>query len=359
MGFGVYATQFLQAFGFGSGHVALALAYAVGLVCALLAALSGVTKSAVIMLALEILTAVIIILLMICVLVNHHQAIVDHSQLSLRHSSLSLVLDGFVLAVLSFGGFESATVLGREAKNPLKTIPLAMIATVILAGLFWTFCAYTMYLGFQGSHFHLATSVANGVPLQDLASVAQVAWLRNIIDLTVTLTLFGSIIAVFNSVARLMFTMARERLAPAPLLRIHHRWETPWVACVALAAIWFLTAAVVVASNAEPFTIIGDFGDVSGYAFMVIYILLALGTLVYLIRVKQLRPLDVIAGVISIVVMAYVFYENAFLPSPDGWIFYAVMGTFAFLIVLYFVIRAFQPQFFDQVGTSVDSDTNL
>ena len=359
IGFGVYATQFLQAFGFGAGRLPLAIAYAIGLVCALLAALSGVTKSAVIMLALEIVTAVIIVFLLVAVLFSHHGSVVDHAQLTLRHSSLNLVLDGFVLAVLSFGGFESATVLGREAKNPLKTIPIAMIATVILAGIFWTFCAYTMYLGFQGSHFQLATSVANGVPLQDLATIANVGWLRDVIDLTVSLTLFGSIIAVFNSVARLMFTMAREGLAPAPLLRVHRRWGTPWVACVALAVIWFITVAVVVASNAAPFTIIGDFGDVSGYGFMIIYILLAAGTLVYLARVKQLRAIDVVAGVVSMAIMAYVFYENAFLPSPDGWIFYAVLSTFAFLVVLYFAIRAIRPRFFDRVGSSVDSDTSL
>jgi len=359
MGFGVYAAQFAHIFGVSTGRTTLAVFYVLGLACALAAALSGVTKSAIIMLGLEILTAIIIVTLLIAVLVNHHSSVVDHAQLTLHHSSLTLVLDGFVLAVLAFGGFESATVLGREAKNPLKTIPIAMIATVILAGAFWTICAYVVQLGFEGSHVSIATSVANGVPLQDLASIAQVGWLRDVIDLTVTLTLFGSIIAVFNSVARLMFTMAREGLAPKALLKVHRRWDTPWVACVALAGVWLITVIVVVATNVAPFTIVGDFGDVGGYGFMVIYIMLALGTLVYLTRLKQLKAIDLVAGVVSIVVMGYVFYENAFLPSPDGWIFYAVLATFASLAALYFIIRAISPQYFDRVGTSVDSDTTL
>jgi amino acid transporter len=359
MGFGVYATQFTQAIGIGSGSAALAAFYAVGLLAALLAALSGMNKSAMIMLALEILTAIVIVVLLVAVLANHHGSVVDHSQLTLRHSSLNLVLDGFVLAVLSFGGFESATVLGREARNPLRAIPVAMISTVIIAGVFWTICAYVFYLGFEGSHVDLARSVANGAPLQDLASIAQVGWLRDVIDLTVSLTLLGSIIAIFNGVTRLMFTMAREGLAPASLLKIHRRYDTPWVACVALAAIWLATAIVVVATNVAPFTVVGDFGDVSGYGFMVIYAVTSLGALVYLGRTKQLRALDAVAAATSIVVMGYVFYENAFLPSPDGWIFYAVLGSFAFFALAYAIIRWLRPSYFAGVGSSVDADTEL
>ncbi|MGO9029546.1 MAG: APC family permease [Acidimicrobiales bacterium] len=358
-GFGVYATQSLQAFGLGSGHVVLYLAYALGLAASVAAALSGVRKSAVAMLLIEMVTAAILVILMICVLATRTGSIVDHTQLSLHHSSLTLVLDGFVLAVLSFGGFESATVLGREARNPLRAIPIAMISTVVLASLFWTFSGYTLFLGFEGSHFQMAKAVNDGVPLQDLATIAHVAWLRKVIDVTVSLTLFGSIIAVFNSVSRLMFTLAREGLAPAPLMKVHRRWGTPWVANVVLAVVWSVATLVMVLANVAPFTVIGDFGDVSGYGFMMIYILLAAGAVVYLRRTRRLKLFDLAAAVISILVMGYVFYENAFLPTPDGWIFYAVLATFVAMVVAYAAIRAIRPRFFDRVGTSVDTDTEL
>ena len=227
VGFGIYADQLLESAGLASGHAGSDIAYAIGLVGALVIAISGIKRSAVIMLVLEVVTVLVIVVLMVGVLVNHPGSVIDHSQLSLRGSSLRLVVDGFVLAVLSFGGFETATVLGREARNPLRAIPVAMLVTVAIAGVFWAFCGYTLYLGFEGSHHHLATAAA---PLKDLAAVAGMSWLGNIIDAAVTLTLFGSLIAVFNGVSRLMFTMAREGLAPAPLMRVHRRWGTPWVA---------------------------------------------------------------------------------------------------------------------------------
>ena len=56
---------------------------------------------------------------------------------------------GLVLALFSFVGFESATTLGSEARNPLKTIPRAVIQSAILAGAFFTLCAYAEVLGFH------------------------------------------------------------------------------------------------------------------------------------------------------------------------------------------------------------------
>ena len=44
---------------------------------------------------------------------------------------------GLVLALFSFVGFESATTLGAEARNPLKTIPRAVIQSAIIGGAFF------------------------------------------------------------------------------------------------------------------------------------------------------------------------------------------------------------------------------
>jgi hypothetical protein len=45
------------------------------------------------------------------------------------------------------------------------------------------------------------------------------------------------------------------------------------------------------------------------------------------------------------------------LPSPDGWIFDAVLGGFGGMVIAYVLIRVFRPSLLDRVGTSVDDDT--
>src|SRR6202030_3210055 len=67
---------------------------------------------------------------------------------------------GLVLALFSFVGFESATTLGSEARNPLRTIPRAVIRSAILAGVFFTVCAYAEVLGFHVVDQDLGTSQA-------------------------------------------------------------------------------------------------------------------------------------------------------------------------------------------------------
>jgi amino acid transporter len=353
-GFGIYASQFLASVGLGWGHTTVYVLYGLGVTASLAAAVSGMRRSAGVMLALEITTGIAILVLMVAVLVHHGGSPVDRTQLTLHRTSTNMVLDGVVLAVLAFAGFESATVLGREASNPRRTIPVALLLTVVTAGVFWTFCGYVMYLGFEGAHLNLAASSA---PLGDLATLAQVGWLGKPIDLAVSLTLFGSLIALFNGLSRILFTMARDGLAPKPLLKVHPRWGTPWVASTVIAVVWTVTVLVMVLASIGPFEIVDHFGDVNGYAYMVIYGTLAIGALVFLRRRRALRALDAIAAVASVLVLAYVFYDNATEPGSDRWIFYGVLATFATMLGTYVVVRAKRPAAFARVGASVGLDT--
>jgi amino acid transporter len=354
--FGIYATQFLSSAGIASGAIVTDALYAFGIGAALAAALTGMRRSAALMLGLELLTGVGILVLMVAVLLHHRGSPVDQAQLGLRGSSSGAVMSGFVLAVLAFVGFETATVLGREAESPRRAIPVALILTVVIAGLFWTFCAYTMYLGFEHSRLDLASSTA---PLGDLARLARVGWLQTPIDAAVSLTLFGSLIALFNGLARVLFTMARDGLAPRFLRKVHPSWGTPWLAGIVIAAIWSATALVMIVFDVNPFTVVNDFGDVNGYAYMVIYATLAIGALVFLHRRGKLRGFDIAAGLVSVLVLGYVFYENASDPTSDGWIFDAVLTTFAVLVLTYFLVRARNRCAFDGVGSSAQLDTGL
>src|ERR1035441_8946544 len=82
----------------------------------------------------------------------------DTPQLTLDRVNPSGVRLGVVLAIFSFVGFESATTLGDEARNPLRTIPRAVIQSAVLAGLFFLICCYTETLGFRELHQDLGKS---------------------------------------------------------------------------------------------------------------------------------------------------------------------------------------------------------
>jgi amino acid transporter len=74
----------------------------------------------------------------------------DMTQLALRGVTAEKLRLGLVLAMFSSVGFESATSLGAEARDPLTSIPRAVKWSAILAGVFFFLCAYAEVLGFHG-----------------------------------------------------------------------------------------------------------------------------------------------------------------------------------------------------------------
>jgi len=84
------------------------------------------------MLWIEALSVTVIMVMVVLLLVRHgwHW---DWDELHLRGMTGSGLRLGLVLALFSFVGFESATTLGSEARNPLKAIPRAVIQSALLA----------------------------------------------------------------------------------------------------------------------------------------------------------------------------------------------------------------------------------
>jgi amino acid transporter len=131
--------------------------------------------------------SVTVILIVVVLLLLRHGWHWDWDQLHLRGMTGSGVRLGLVLALFSFVGFESATTLGSEARNPLQAIPRAVIQSAILAGAFFTLCAYAEVLGFHTAGEDLGMSQA---PMHVLARVAGSPILGALIDVGALVSYF-------------------------------------------------------------------------------------------------------------------------------------------------------------------------
>src|SRR5258708_38416306 len=125
---------------------------------------------------------------------------------------------GLVLALFSFVGFESATTLGAEARNPLKTIPRAVIQSALLAGAIFILCAYTEVLGLRTVGQDLGKSEA---PMRVLAGVGGVPVLGLLIDIGVLVSMFAGTLACITAAARVLMLMSHNERARGALRRIH------------------------------------------------------------------------------------------------------------------------------------------
>ena len=108
--------------------------------------------------------------------------------------------------MFSFVGFESATTLGGEAREPLKTIPRAVLQCAILAGVFFMLCSYSEVLGFRGASSQLSDSTS---PLHLLATqVPAFSPLGIAIDFGAAISMFAGVLACTTAAARVLLRMA-------------------------------------------------------------------------------------------------------------------------------------------------------
>jgi amino acid transporter len=143
--------------------------------------------SARVMLWIEAISVSLILIVVILVLTRTGFHL-DREQLHLRGMTGSGLRLGLVLALFSFVGFESATTLGSEARNPLRTIPRAVIQSALLAGAIFILCAYTEVFGLRLAGQDLGT---NQAPMRVLARVAGVPLLGLLIDIGALVSMFA------------------------------------------------------------------------------------------------------------------------------------------------------------------------
>ena len=169
-------------------------------------------------------SSVLVIVTLVGLLLVRHGMHWDWDQLRLRGSTGSGLRLGLVMALFSFCGFESATTMGSEARNPLRTIPRAVMLSAILGGAFFTVCAYAEVLGFHTVGQDLGT---NPAPMHVLADLSGVPVFGLLIDVGALISLFAGTLACITAAARVLLLMAHHGLAHPSMRSTHVRNETP------------------------------------------------------------------------------------------------------------------------------------
>ena len=244
------------------------------LVCAVagFVAYRDVKLSAELMLWIEV-GSVSLIVLVLAVMPIRFGLHIDLDQLHLKGASFSALGPALVLSMFSFVGFESATTLGGEARNPLHTIPRAVLQCAILSGVFFMLCSYSEVLGFRGESGKLSESTS---PLHHLAEIAGIAPLGIAIDFGALISMFACVLACTTAAARVLMRMAHGALLPDIFERTSKKHGTPGTA-IALSAGLMLAATLAMEWRAFTGSDMYDLlGSLSVFGFLTAYALVAL-----------------------------------------------------------------------------------
>ncbi len=214
-----------------------------------------------------------LILIVLVLLPLHIGLQLDTSQFRLSGVSFSGLGPALVLSIFSFVGFEGATTLGGEVRDPLRTIPRAILQCALLAGGFFMLCAYSEVLGFRGQAAELSSSTS---PLHMLAAKAHISPLGTAIDCGAFVSMFACVLACATAAARVLLRMAHDGLLPTTLQRTSPRHGTPGAAVALSIALMFAATTAMALLGDTGSTMYDLLGSLSVFGFLTAYALVAL-----------------------------------------------------------------------------------
>jgi amino acid transporter len=197
----------------------------------------------------------------------------DPDQFQLKTIHFSGLGPALVLSIFSFCGFESATTLGGEAREPLRTIPRAVLQCALLSGVFFMLCSYAEVMGFRGEASQLSSSTS---PLHLLANKAGISLLGTAVDFGAAVSMFACVLACTTAAARVLMRMARGGILPRTLERTSRKHGTPSAAIMLSAALILLPAVVMSLRGFAGSDMYDLLGSLSVFGFLTAYGLVAL-----------------------------------------------------------------------------------
>jgi amino acid transporter len=321
-GFFNYANVLLHAFLGIDGSPSLLIALAV--VASGTMAYRDIKLSAEAMLWMEAVSVTCIVIIVALTLWEHglHP---DWEQLRLNGVSGSGVRLGLVLALFSFVGFESATTLGEEAREPLKTIPRAVLQCALGCGVFFTVCAYTEVLSFRGAAERLDQAAA---PLHTMAIRTGASLLGTVIDVGAMISMFACTLACITAAARVLMLMSHRGLAHQKLSSTHAKNATPHFAVVVTAIACLVPAVALAARGVSSMDIYGWMGALATYGFITVYALVCIALPLHLRRTERFS-----LGIVALSAAGTI----AMLLALAGSVYPMPTGAYAWLPYIYLV----------------------
>ncbi len=273
---------------------------------------------------------------------------------------------GMIFAILMYTGFESAAVLAEETADPKRSMPIAIVGTVVAAVVLYVVVTYAYSIGF---------GVADPSGWQDPAVPALFSmagmyggdWLVAVMFLAAIVDGFAVALGCLTTSARVAYAIARDGALPSILARTHPTHKTPHIANGAVLGLALLVAlgfafAFPTAEGAPPaYTV--EFGYLAGIGAIsieVIYVFVAIAAIVWFRReLKQEYNVvkHLLVPIVAIVGAGAALY-GSLLPPPDP-----LLRTMPYVALAWIVIglayiaylRSAKPGLVAQIGRDLSA----
>jgi amino acid transporter len=263
------------------------------------------------------------------------------------------ILFGVLYGVLIFVGFETAANLAEETAEPKKSIPRAVLLSVVVVSIFYIIAAYTEVAGFGFDLAVITSPEVAGAPLFALGAPGGEFGSDFILKLLLVVV-FLDMLAVYVGAAvastRGVFAMARDRRLPAMAAGVSEKYGTPVGAIVLLIVVQALLIAAsewtthfALEGLPQYFSLFAWCATFGGFALIVVYFLMSIGAFKGLAD-DPARGKLMVAAILGIVITGAAIFGSFYkVPSPTILApTYAVIW-FVLGLILMFAVKGREP----------------
>lgn len=149
------------------------------------------------------------------------------------------LLHATALMFVAYTGYGRIATLGEEVREPARTIPRAIVVTLIVSMLIYLGVAVTAVTAAGEETFADATREA-AAPLEVVARGFSQPWVANVVAVGAITAMAGVLLNLVLGLSRVVLAMARRSEMPAPLAHVDARTSSP------ARAVWVVGAIIAV-----------------------------------------------------------------------------------------------------------------
>jgi amino acid transporter len=263
--------------------------------------------------------------------------------------------------VLAVEGFESCTFLAEEVRDPRRTLPRALMGSIIFCGLFLAFALYAVVVGYGAKDLAAAQNAAS--PLTPLATRYIGHWYVSLIDIAAISAIFGVNVGASNLVYRMIFAMGRDGVLLPKIIGRTGARRTPLAAIISysiVVAVAVLVGGWVYGSGLNTY---GSLGYLAGLTVIPIYLAVAVALPFFIYR-KHRAEFNVVKHVV-IPMVGFLVYLGPLITSlhpfpgpPLGPLAFVALGWLLLGVLGMVWLRVRDPDRLERVGRAVFVDSS-
>ncbi|SCB87557.1 APC family permease [Gilliamella intestini] len=165
--------------------------------------------------------------------------------LQVNTSDFSGLMSGAAILCLAFLGFDAIATLAEESNDAQKSLPKAIILTVLIAGCIFLVVSYCAHLAYpMWTDFADNKDTASLEVVRQVGKISQLGgdFMYNFFQAAYLTGVFASAMTAQTSVSRIFYAMGREGVLPRQIFyKIHPRFRTPYLSIIFVACFSLLS----------------------------------------------------------------------------------------------------------------------